>query len=70
MFQVLLYFGSGFVTGLLFCLLIRVRLAVGEDIEKLVNQRAVELVRKALSHLDPTTKQEETTESDDTQEDD
>lgn len=46
----------GFVFGLLASVIIRVRFIPDEDTEKLINQRAVEIVRNALKQFDPICK--------------
>lgn len=54
----------GFVLGLLLSFFIRIRIAVGQDIEKLIQERALEIVQKALKTFDPITKKDEKQESD------
>ena len=60
-----IFYCMGFVTGLLFSFLIRIRLKVGTDLNQLINKRAYDLITKTLHQFDPITKLEDETATDD-----
>lgn len=56
----ILLIGLGFVAGILFSFIFRIRLNVGTDLNQLINKRAYELITKTLHQFDPIIKEEET----------